>query len=51
MELGARGADRRSGGKFLKFENVYAFSRQKFEFLSQNRDILPKIYQNFPCMS
>ena len=28
--------------KISKFDNFYAFSRPKFEFLSQNLDILPK---------
>ena len=32
-----------AGEKFLKFDHFYAFLRPKFEFLSQNLDILPKI--------
>ena len=31
-----------AGEKFSKFDNFYVFSRPKFEFLSQNLDILPK---------
>ena len=31
-----------AGEKFFVFDNFYVFSRPKFEFLSQNLDILPK---------